>query len=303
MKKFMKTASVAAAVLALGMIISCGSTKVESAPASQSFNSNEQNDVIVDTTQMYILDWTARSLGQSAQPQWLLNLAGGNGSMFKKTFGIEDNRIAKLSIMDGKSEIQALNLAMAEFGWSLGFELGYKIIGKLAAGTGTYNQDQMSALRNYAMRIKATVVGAREETRFWQKIKVVDKNTKEENQYYRYSIVYSLDKNNWEAVVKHYMTELIGDLAEQNIDQSFLKEVGALYSEIVNEEDKIDEQKARKEIAAAQVIMAQADAETAKANQATAEAALAAKKLDADAQAKADATATARTALYARFLK
>ncbi len=298
MKKFMKIISVAAVVLTIGMIMSCGSTKVAETTAPQ-ISSNNENDVsATPDNYMVIADWANRSLGVPSQPQWLVNLAAGNGALFKKTFALDDNRIAKLSTMRGKSEIQALNLAMGEFGWSLGYELGTKILGKLENGTGRYNQDQMNALRNYAMRVKATVVGAREEARFWQRLKNIDKKTKEEEQYYLYSIVYSLDKNSWEAVVKHYMTELIGDLAEAGIDQSFLKEVGALYSEIVNEEDKIDEQKAKRELAAAQAVQAKAESDAA-----IAQANVAAKKIEAEAQAKADAAASARQILYASFLK
>ena len=298
MKKFMKIASVLATVLALGMIVSCGSTKVTETTGSQ-INSNNENNVSVATDNvMVISDWTNRSLGIPAQPQWLINISAGNGELFKKTFGVDENRIVKVSMMRGKSEIQALNLAMGEFGWSLGFELGYKIIGKLAAGTGTYNQNQMNDLRNYAIRIKANVVGAREEARFWQRLKTIDNKTKKEEQYYQYNIVYSLDKNSWEAIVKHYMTELIGDLAEAGIDQSFLKEVGALYSEILNEEDKIDEQKAKRELAAAQAVQAKAESDAA-----IAQANLAAKKLDAEAQEKANSAAAARELMYQSFLK
>lgn len=302
MKKFMKIISVATIVLAMGMIISCGSTKVEN---TQTANSNKDNNVsVVPNTKMEILDWCNRGLGSPAQPDWLQSLAiFKNGDAYKRMAGIDSSRVLKVSQFAGKSEVQALNLALGEFAWSLASELGMSIEGYLAAGTGTRNQHEMNALRNYAVRVHADIVGAREENRFWQKLRTTDEETGKQEVIYNYWVVYSMDAQTWELVVKKYMTDLIGELVENNVDQSFIAEVGACYSKIVADADKKDRQQAEKELAAARAAQAKADAEAAKANQATAEAAYASKKLDAETEAKVDAAKKSRELMYASFLK
>lgn len=302
MKKLEKIGMFAVAVIfAASVFLGCASKD----SGTVSPNTNKANDVeVAVSTRMEIVDWANRAMGSPAQPDWLQSLTVfKNGSKFKSMAGISDERVVKYSSFTGKSEVQALNLAMAEFSWSLASELSSSLEGYLAAGTGTRNQHNMDALRNYAIRVKADIVGAREEARFWQKVNVIDKATGKTDTQYIYYIVYSMDSAVWEAVVRKYMTELIGELVENNVDQTFIAEVGACYSRLVADADKKDQQQAEKELAAARAAQAQAEAEAAKANQATAEAAYAAKKLDAETEAKVQAAQQARELMYASFLK
>ena len=303
MKKIMTTALKAVTVLALAALVSCGSTKVE--PAAQGPKSNSENNVVVaPVTKMEILDWSNRGLGSPAQPDWLQSLViFKNGDAYKKMAGIDENRVLKTSSFTGKSEVQALNLALGEFAWSLAAELGTSLEGYLTVGTGTRNQHEMNALRNYAARVHADIVGAREETRFWQKLRTTDPETGKQEIVYNYHVVYSMDAQTWELIVKKYMTDLIGELVENNVDQTFIAEVGACYSRLVADADKKDKLQAEKELAAARAAQAQADAEAAKANQAAAEAQYASKKLDAETEAKVDAAKKSRELMYQSFLK
>ena len=268
-------------------------------------NSNKENGVVVNPTRVEILDWSYRAMGSPAQPEWLQPLVMyTNADAFKKVSGVDADRIVKYSHFTGKSETQALNLALGEMAYSLASELSMSILGKLEVGTGTKNQDEMNALRNYAVRVRADISGVREEYRFWQKSRTFDTVTNERSEpYYEYYVVYSLSKDAWDKFVRSYMANLVGDMIEGGVDESFVREVGALTSQLQEESDRKDRQQAEKELAAARAYIAQADAEAAKANQATAEASLAAKKLSAAEEEKVQAAQTARELMYASFLQ
>lgn len=292
MIKTKQSVTIVMSTLLVALCVGCGSTKLARNEVHAP-NSNEENNVTIDSTRVDIVDWSNRTLGSSAQPEWLQTLVlYGNARQFKNMFGVSDDRVVKPSIFEGKSEVQALNLALAEFSWSLSAELCQSIEGYLVAGTGTKRQDQMNALRNYAIRVHADIVGAREETRFWQKYNTVDKKTNTTETKYVYYVIYSLDSRTWETIVKKYMTDLIGELVENKVDESFIAEVGACYSKIVSDADKKDREKAERELA--YIRSKQAEEKNSQDES---------KKFESSEDAKVKASQSARELVYASYLK
>ena len=232
-----------------------------------------------------LVDWTDRTLGEESAPKWLLNLRRGNASKFKKEWEIDENRIVKVSMATGATEAVAQALSRASFAYVQSAELNQKVIGRV--GQGLNDMGQLEAVFEAASQTKADMTGLREETGFFQKVRLTKRGTKEQTEKYVYYTVYSMDKSTWDNLCKKYLMDLMGS---EGLETATQKKIGALFSEMKEDADKKDEKKAAAEKALYDAQMARLEAERAKANAEVAKAAVEAKKIDAqEAQVKAAA--------------
>lgn len=264
-------------LLAASMIgvASCASNNVD-----PTLNVNVDDEVKVS-----VIDWTDRTLGEVAAPQWLRNMRRGNSDTFKQSWGVDSNRVIKVSMATGKTEATAQALSRAGFAYTQAAELNQKVIGRV--GQGLNDIGQLEAVYAAASETKADMTGLREETGFYQRIRVTEKATKETTEKYVYYTVYSMDKSTWDNLCKKYLMDLMGT---EGLETATQKKIGALFSEMKDDADKKDAKKAAEEKALYDAQMARLEAERAKANAETAKANLESKKLDAkEAQVKAAA--------------
>ena len=232
-----------------------------------------------------LVDWTDRTLGEESAPKWLLNLRRGNASKFKKEWEIDENRIVKVSMATGATEAVAQALSRASFAYVQSAELNQKVIGRV--GQGLNDMGQLEAVFEAASQTKADMTGLREETGFFQKVRLTKRGTKEQTEKYVYYTVYSMDKSTWDNLCKKYLMDLMGS---EGLETATQKKIGALFSEMKEDADKKDAKKAAEEKALYDAQMARLEAERAKANAEVAKAAVEAKKLDAqEVQVKAAA--------------
>lgn len=266
-----------AGLLAASMIgvASCASNNVD-----PTLNVNVDDEVKVS-----VIDWTDRTLGEAAAPQWLRNMRRGNSDTFKQSWGVDSNRVIKVSMATGKTEATAQALSRAGFAYTQAAELNQKVIGRV--GQGLNDIGQLEAVYAAASETKADMTGLREETGFYQRIRVTEKATKETTEKYVYYTVYSMDKSTWDNLCKKYLMDLMGT---EGLETATQKKIGALFSEMKDDADKKDAKKAAEEKALYDAQMACLEAERAKSNAETAKANLESKKLDAkEAQVKAAA--------------
>lgn len=283
----------AAAALVLGMA-GCASTK--SVDPTLKINVDDGVDKVV------VIDWTDRTLGEVAAPQWLKNMRRGNSDTFKQQWGTDANRVVKVSMATGKTEATAQALSRAGFAYTQAAELSQKVIGRV--GQGLNDVGQLEAVYVAASETKADMTGLREESGFFQKVRTTKAGTKEQSEQYIYYTVYSMDKGTWDNLCKKYLMDVMGGA---DLTTETQKKVGALFSEMKADADKKDAAKQAEEEALYKVQMARLEAERAKANAdaaasnaETAKAALKAKEMDAqEAQTKA---ATEEAANLADFL-
>lgn len=283
----------AAAALVLGMA-GCASTK--SVDPSLKINVDDGVDKVV------VIDWTDRTLGEVAAPQWLKNMRRGNSDTFKQQWGTDANRVVKVSMATGKTEATAQALSRAGFAYTQAAELSQKVIGRV--GQGLNDVGQLEAVYVAASETKADMTGLREEAGFFQKVRTTKAGTKEQSEQYIYYTVFSMDKGTWDNLCKKYLMDVMGGA---DLTTETQKKVGALFSEMKADADKKDAAKQAEEESLYKVQMARLEAERAKANAdaaasnaETAKAALKAKEMDAqEAQTKA---ATEEAANLADFL-
>lgn len=283
----------AAAALVLGMA-GCASTK--SVDPTLKINVDDGVDKVV------VIDWTDRTLGEVAAPQWLKNMRRGNSDTFKQQWGTDANRVVKVSMATGKTEATAQALSRAGFAYTQAAELSQKVIGRV--GQGLNDVGQLKAVYVAASETKADMTGLREESGFFQKVRTTKAGTKEQSEQYIYYTVFSMDKGTWDNLCKKYLMDVMGGA---DLTTETQKKVGALFSEMKADADKKDSAKQAEEEALYKVQMARLEAERAKANAdaaasnaETAKAALKVKEMDAqEAQTKA---ATEEAANLADFL-
>lgn len=283
----------AAAALVLGMS-GCASTK--SVDPTLKINVDDGVDKVV------VIDWTDRTLGEVAAPQWLKNMRRGNSDTFKQQWGTDANRVVKVSMATGKTEATAQALSRAGFAYTQAAELSQKVIGRV--GQGLNDVGQLEAVYVAASETKADMTGLREESGFFQKVRTTKAGTKEQSEQYIYYTVFSMDKGTWDNLCKKYLMDVMGGA---DLTTETQKKVGALFSEMKADADKKDSAKQAEEESLYKVQMARLEAERAKANAdaaasnaETAKATLKAKEMDAqEAQTKA---ATEEAANLADFL-
>ena len=290
MKKVFVVCAVAALVLGMS---GCASTK--SVDPTLKVNVDDDVDKVV------VIDWTDRTLGEVAAPQWLKNMRRGNSDTFKQQWGTDANRVVKVSMATGKTEATAQALSRAGFAYTQAAELSQKVIGRV--GQGLNDVGQLEAVYVAASETKADMTGLREETGFYQKVRTTKAGTKEHSEQYIYYTVYSMDKGTWDNLCKKYLMDVMGGA---DLTTETQKKVGALFSEMKADADKKDAAKQAEEEALYKAQMARLEAERAKANAdaaasnaETAKTALKAKEMDAqEAQTKASTEEAARLADY-----
>lgn len=285
MKKTITNVMVAGTLMALVLGLSgCGTTKVISDTVNKvEVDSDDEVDKVV------VVDWTDRTLGEIAAPTWLKNMRRGNSDTFKTQWGMDSNRVVKVSMATGKTEATAQALSRAGFAYTQAAELSQKVIGRV--GQGLNDIGQLEAVYVAASETKADMTGLREETGFYQKVRTTKAGTKEQSEQYIYYTVYSMDKATWDALCRKYLMDVMGT---EGLETETQKKIGALFSEMKEDADKKDAAKQAEEESLYKAQMARLEAERAKANAdaasnaEVAKAAVEAKKLDAqEAQTKA----------------
>ena len=284
MKKTITNVMVAGTLMALVLSLSgCATTKVISDPVNKvEVGSDDEVDKIV------VVDWTDRTLGEIAAPTWLKNMRRGNSDTFKEQWGLDSNRVVKISMATGKTEATAQALSRAGFAYTQAAELNQKVIGRV--GQGLNDVGQLEALFVAASETKADMTGLREEAGFFQKVRTTNAETGAKTEQYIYYTIYSMSKETWDALCKKYLMDMMGGA---NLETETQKKIGALFSEMKADADKKDAQKQAEEKRAYDAQMARLETEKTKAIEQTATAKLNAQEAQAkQAAAEADLLAS-----------
>ena len=284
MKKTITNVMVAGTLMALVLGLSgCGTTKVISDPVNKvEVGSDDEVDKVV------VVDWTDRTLGEIAAPTWLKNMRRGNSDTFKEQWGLDSNRVVKISMATGKTEATAQALSRAGFAYTQAAELNQKVIGRV--GQGLNDVGQLEALFVAASETKADMTGLREEAGFFQKVRTTNAETGAKTEQYIYYTIYSMSKETWDALCKKYLMDMMGGA---NLETETQKKIGALFSEMKADADKKDAQKYEEEKRAYDAQMARLETDKTKAIEQTATAKLNAEEAKAkQAAAEADLLAS-----------
>jgi hypothetical protein len=237
--------------LALGglALVSCGTTRAaQEAAASAKISAQAERSA----TDMAVLDWKDRGIGEIAAPQWLLPAARGDWSQFKQTWKVDSEKILKLGVANNARQNVAMTVADVQYAARLANQLKQPVLTRAAISLGS--DGEFDALNDAATKTLVNIAGQERLTDFWQKIEVTDEKGKKTTAY-NYYVVYACDAGVWDQLVAKYLYDIIGVLPEKKTQQT----MASLFKEIddaTKAEKPKTETEFRAELAAQQQALA-----------------------------------------------
>jgi hypothetical protein len=226
-------ASIAAIVLA-------GCTS-KPAPGPESFDSGPRGDHVTESAdKMVIRDWSDRSIGEIANPAWLLSARRGNFNAFKSDFEIDPTYTCRVGTGINVNRNAALIQADVLFAAQLAQELRTKVLTRAGVASDSEIDDgEYAAMRNAALEAKVTLAGFRQVTDFWQQQEVTDANGRKQNRYAAY-IIYACPSDVWDKVVAAYLMDIVGRLPEKKTQQAVAGMFEEFKADTRREEERTD---------------------------------------------------------------
>jgi hypothetical protein len=161
-----------------------------------------------------VLDWSNRNMGQVQSPPWLKSLVvNGNSQTVKQEFGINNNARVKSSSATLANREEARVLATLFFNQQIATELKTYVV---TAAAQTLNQTQMDIVEEITTATKVTITGAGRVADFWQFVERVDDSGARVREYIYY-VVWSMEANIWDQLVRKYVNDVIGKLPDRQV--------------------------------------------------------------------------------------
>jgi hypothetical protein len=214
-------------------------SKPASAPGN--FDSGPRGDNVAESAnRLVIRDWSDRSIGEIANPSWLLSARRGNFSAFKSAFGIEPAYMCRAGTGINVNRNAALIQADVLFAAQLAQELRTKVLTRAGAASDSEIDDgEYTAVRNAALEAKVTLAGFRQVTDFWQQQEVSDSDGRKQVRYAAY-IIYACPPDVWDKLVATYLLDIVGRLPEKKTQQAVAEMFEEFKADTRREEEKTE---------------------------------------------------------------
>jgi hypothetical protein len=210
-----------AAVLAV-MLGSCASQAKLPTQAAQAAVSVQAARTASD---MEILDWKSRGLGEIASPEWLLPAVRGDWSAFRRSWNVGEGKVLKVGIAQGPSLNAAQTIADVQYAARLAGELKQTVLTRAAISLGS--DGEFDVVNDAATKTLVSIAGQERLTDFWQKIETSGEKGKK-TVVYNYYVVYACDEAVWSQLVAKYLFDVVGLLPEKKTQQT----MAAMFTEI-----------------------------------------------------------------------
>jgi septum formation inhibitor MinC len=198
-----------------------GKKTTESANRPESFESGPRGENVTESAnKMVVRDWSDRSIGEVANPAWLLSARRGKFDAFKSEFGIDPSYICRVGTGTNVNRNAALNQADVLFAAQLAQELRQKVEVRAANAMDSEIDDgEYAGVRNAALEAKVTMAGFQRVTDFWQQQEVTGADGRKQVRYVAY-IIYAVQPDAWDKVVARYLMDIVGQLPEKKTQQA-----------------------------------------------------------------------------------
>jgi septum formation inhibitor MinC len=211
--------------------------------APEIFDNGPRGDNVAESAnRMVVRDWSDRSLGEMANPSWLLSARRGNFDAFKSAFGIDPAYTCRAGTGINVNRNAALIQADVLFAAQLAQELRTTaLIRAGVAADSEIDDGEYTAIRNAALEAKVTLAGFRQVTDFWQQQEVTDDNGRKQVRYAAY-IIYACPPDVWDKLVATYLMDIVGRLPEKKTQQVVAGMFEELKADTRREEEKTEAQ-------------------------------------------------------------
>jgi hypothetical protein len=217
------------ASIAVIVLAGCASNPESVASQPGSFENGPRSENVTESAdRMVIRDWSDRSIGEIANPAWLLSARRGNFTAFKADFGIDPEYMCRAGTGINVNRNAALIQADVLFAAQLAQELRQTVLTRAGVASDSEIDDgEYAAVRNAALEAKVTLAGFRQVTDFWQQQEVTDANGRKQVRYAAY-IIYACPSDVWDQLVAKYLMDIVGQLPEKKTQQA----VAGLFEEL-----------------------------------------------------------------------
>lgn len=231
---------VVAAAAATILMAGCGTTGAVAANAAGSTTNNSssaESGMTVQGTKTYLRDWTGRTLGNPAIPEWLSQVFLGNNSLYKETFKIADDDIVMVNTLTAADVRGAQIRADLQFARTVVKQLQQSIITNAGqqARSGALDKATADAVAEKTWtHAEADVSGIRAQTEWYHIVDEEDSLTGKTTRKCVLYQIYVVPQNTWAIITAKYLKGVIGDLAEDNLtldEQAVMDMVNAPISD------------------------------------------------------------------------
>jgi len=205
-----------AAIAVIFVLASCKSQPQQTSAPTHAEIKKEQNDANVSAQPMpsRVLDWSNRNMGEPQAPPWLKSLLRGNSQAVKQEFGLNPNAKVKYSLAQRSNRDEARVSSTLLFNQQIATELKNYVV---TAAAQTLNQGQMDIVEEITTATKVIVTGNRNVAEFWQLVETTDDRSGARSREYLYYIVWSMEPDIWDQIVRKYVNDVIGKLPDRQV--------------------------------------------------------------------------------------
>jgi hypothetical protein len=241
-------ASIAAIVLVLA---GCGSKPqpIESVPRSEPGSAESaprgdtatESNVTVAANPAVIRDWMDRSIGEVANPAWLLTAQRGNYTAFKSDFNINPGYECRKGTGNNVNRNAALIQAELNFATNIAMELRSTFFYQAGGSNIGITDGELATAMNAAINAEVAVAGFQKVAEFWQQQEITGADGRKQNRYVAY-IFYACPPAVWDQLVAKYLFDIVGRLPDNKSQQAIAGMFEEFKADSRREEEKSEAQ-------------------------------------------------------------
>lgn len=267
-------AALAAGVMGVALT-GCATTSgtVAAADSAAVKKAQDDNNTTVQANKTYIRDWTARSLGGAAIPDWLGPAFLGDYKMYKKNFDIGDEYVVRVSPVSA-ADVRGAQLR-ADIGYArqiakelqqsaTNFVADRTRSGAIDKATGEAAEEVLQA------QSSVEITGHEKRTEFWQIVDEEDALTGKMTRKCLMYQVYVIPANTWALTTATYLKKVLADFPEElSRDEQFVSDLmmqmleNARHPTVMTQKQKELELELSNEMMKAQIDLAPAEQKAA----------------------------------------
>ena len=263
-------AALAAGVMGAALT-GCATTKDTGDAAVK--KARDESNTTVQANKTYIRDWTARSLGGVAIPDWLGPAFLGDYSKYKDEFKLGDEYVVRVSTVSA-ADVRGAQLR-ADIGYArqIAKELQQSATNFVADRTRSGAIDKAtSEAAEEVLQAQSSVetTGHEKRTEFWQMVDEEDALTGKMTRKCLMYQVYVIPPTTWARTTATYLKKVLADFPEElSRDEQFVSDLmmkmldDARYPTVVTQKQKDQELELSKKMMDAQIDLAPAEQKAA----------------------------------------
>ncbi|GHV19475.1 hypothetical protein FACS189494_01180 [Spirochaetia bacterium] len=237
-RMILKWAGLCFALIAIAGCKSAPAADAASTSTAAEIRSNQNaNNVDIQPLRSTVIDWSNRNIGESAVPLWLKPTIAGNSSVVRNEFDLASTARVGYSLAQRANRDEARVQAGLLFAAKTANSLKQYLVTGAAS---VLNEGQMEIVEQITTVTKINITGNRPVTEFWQLVETEDTSNRSKSREYLYYIVYEMDAQTWAQLVRKYVNDVIGQIADRPVQTQVANAFGEIDARAKREDAMSD---------------------------------------------------------------